>query len=191
MDTSAAPTTPADRRSSLLPTLLLLAAFLIVAVIFLTNVGSWYLAFKSVHVIFAVVWIGGGLLLTILGLAADRQSDAEGLAVVARQSALVGEKLFAPAGLIVLSMGIAMMINTDWGWNKFWVIFGLIGYAATFINGIAVLGPQSRKLAAQMQSSGATAPETQAAIKRILLLARVDMAVLLLVIVDMVTKPFS
>jgi hypothetical protein len=35
------------------------------------------------------------------------------------------------------------------------------------------------------------APETQAAIRRILLIARFDVAVLLLVIADMVTKPFS
>ena len=38
---------------------------------------------------------------------------------------------------------------------------------------------------------GPAAPETQAAIQRILLVARFDVAVLLLVVVDMVTKPFS
>ena len=36
-----------------------------------------------------------------------------------------------------------------------------------------------------------TAPETQAAIQRILLIARVDVAVLLLVVADMLMKPFS
>jgi len=50
----------------------------------------------------------------------------------------VGEKLFTPAAGIVLALGIAMMINTNW-----------------------------------------------------LLLARFDIAVLLLVIVDMVVKPFA
>jgi hypothetical protein len=42
-----------------------------------------------------------------------------------------------------------------------------------------------------MQTAGPTAPETQAAIKSILLIARFDIGVLLLVVVDMVTKPFS
>ena len=37
---------------------------------------------------------------------------------------------------------------------------------------------------------GPEAPETQAAISQILLIARVDVAVLLLVIIDMVAKPF-
>jgi hypothetical protein len=41
------------------------------------------------------------------------------------------------------------------------------------------------------ESNGPEHPETLAVIDRILLIARVDAAVLLLVIVDMVTKPFS
>jgi len=191
MENTTVASTPAEQRSSLLPTLLIVAALLIVAVVFATSSGSWYLAFKSAHVAFAVIWIGGGALLTILGLIADRQNDAEGLAVVARQAALVGEKLFAPAGLIVFSMGIAMMVNTDWGWNKFWVIFGLIGYASTFVTGLAVLTPRAKKLHELMTTVGPTAPQTQRAIREILLIARVDIAILLLVVVDMVTKPFS
>jgi uncharacterized membrane protein len=189
-NTSVATTASAGQRSSLLPTGLILAAFLVVAIIFASS-SSWYLGFKAVHVIFAVIWIGGGALLTILGLIADRQQDPEHMAVVARQAALVGEKLFAPAGLIVVTMGISMMVNTDWGWSKFWVIFGLLGYATTFVTGIAVLSPRAKRLAALMSTAGPTAPETQRAIREILLIARIDIAVLLLVVVDMVTKPFS
>ena len=55
---------------------------------------------------------------------------------IARQAAFVGERLFAPAGLIVFLMGIAMMINTNWGWGHFWIVFGLLGYAATFSVGL-------------------------------------------------------
>ena len=42
-----------------------------------------------------------------------------------------------------------------------------------------------------LAEKGPQAPETLAAISEILLIARVDTAVLGLVIVDMVTKPFS
>ena len=189
METTAT-SAPVEQRASLVPTALIGVAFLAVAVIFAAST-DWYLAFKSVHVIFAVIWIGGGALLTILGLIGERQNDPEQLAAVARQAALVGEKLFAPAGLIVLSMGIAMMTNTNWGWGHFWVIFGLIGYATTFLIGIAVLSPMSKKLNGLMQTVGPSAPETQAGIKRILVVARVDTAMLLLVVVDMVAKPFS
>jgi uncharacterized membrane protein len=130
-------------------------------------------------------------MLTILGLRAERSTDPLEMATLARQAAFAGEKFFAPAGLVVLLMGIAMMINTNWGWGRFWVIAGLIGYATTFVTGIAVLSPMAKKIDALMTEKGPTAPETQAAIQRILLVARVDIGVLLLVVADMVTKPFS
>jgi uncharacterized membrane protein len=188
METSAA-TTP-ERRSTLLPTALIAAAFLVVAVVFCST-SSWYFTFKAVHVGFAVIWVGGGFLVTVLALGAERSNDPAQLATVARQAAMVGEKLFSPAAGIVLLAGIAMMININWGWGHFWIIAGLVGFASSFVTGIAVLGPRSKRLHELMQTAGPLAPETQAAIKSILLITRFDMAVLALVVVDMVVKPFS
>ena len=179
-----------EQRPSLLPTALIAAAVLVVAIVFCSS-SSWYFTFKAVHVGFAVIWIGGGFLLTVLGVVAERQRDAEQLAVIAKQAALVGERLFSPASAIVLAAGIAMMININWGWGHFWIVAGLVGFASTFITGVGFLAPRSKKLHELMQTAGPTAPETQAAISQILLIARIDIAVLLLVIVDMVVKPFS
>jgi uncharacterized membrane protein len=189
METSAA-TTSGERQASLLPTGLIAAAFLVVAIVFCAS-SNWYSTFKAVHVGFAVIWVGGGFLLTILGLIAERQNDPVHLATVAKQAAMVGEKLFSPASGIVLLAGIAMMLNLDWGWGHFWITAGLVGFASTFVTGIGFLAPRAKKLHALMQTAGPTAPETQAAIKSILLIARIDIAVLLLVVVDMVVKPFS
>jgi uncharacterized membrane protein len=189
METTAATSTP-ERRASLLPTALIAAAFLVVAVVFCAS-SNWYSTFKAVHVGFAVIWVGGGFLLTVLGLIAERQNDPEQMAVVARQAAMVGEKLFSPAAGIVLLAGIAMMLNVNWGWGHFWITAGLVGFASSFVVGIAVLSPRAKDLDELMQTVGPHAAETQAAIKSILLIARFDMAVLLLVIVDMVVKPFS
>ena len=84
-----------------------------------------------------------------------------------------------------------MMININWGWGKFWVVAGLVGYALTFVTGIGVLSPLAKKIDLLLKEKGPAAPETQAAIQRILLVARFDIAILLLVVADMVTKPFS
>jgi uncharacterized membrane protein len=153
--------------------------------------GHWYALFRVIHIVLAVFWVGGGLTLTILGLRAERSTDATEMATLARQAAFTGEKFFAPAGVVVLLMGIAMMINTNWGWGKFWVIAGLVGYAATFVTGIGFLSPLAKKIDELIAEQGPTAPETQAAIQRVLMIARVDIGVLLLVVADMVTKPFS
>ena len=71
------------------------------------------------------------------------------------------------------------------------MVVGLIGYAMTMFTGIAVLSPQAKRITELAASKGPTAPETLAAIRRIMLVARFDVAVLLVVVADMVTKPFS
>jgi uncharacterized membrane protein len=166
-----------------------------VALVFAFNAtdahSTWFGVFKLIHVSVAVFWIGGGLLLTALALKAERAGEPEEMATIARQAAFVGERFFAPAGLLVLAMGITMVINLHLSWGTFWVDAGLVGYAITFTTGIAVLSPLSKKVAALLDEKGAAAPETQAAIQRILLIARVDVGVLLLVVADMLMKPFS
>src|SRR5436305_15254511 len=121
MDTSAS--TPPQARSSAPLTGVLAGVVLVVAIVFISNASwsnAWYSAFKAIHVLAAVIWIGGGAFLTILGVAAERKKDPVELATIARQAATVGEKLFEPAGLVVVAMGIAMMANTDWGGGGSW-----------------------------------------------------------------------
>jgi uncharacterized membrane protein len=191
MDTTTASEAPA--KPALTLTIALLGLVVLLVAIFAAEslYNGWYALFKTVHVTFAVIWIGGGFLLTLLGIIAEQKNDPNEIAIVARQAAMVSEKLFVPAGLIVFLMGIAMMLNTNWGWGKFWVIAGLIGYAATFTTGLLVLSPLAKKIDASVQANGATHPETIALVKRIMLGVRFDMALLFLVVADMVTKPFS
>ena len=177
-------------------TLLLLGVVIVVGIIFAFSSSvflpnNWYSLFKAVHVTFAVLWVGGGLVLTILALRAERGMDPNDIVNIARYAAFVGERIFAPAGLIVFLMGIAMMINTNWGWGKFWVIVGLLGYASTFLTGIGVLNPLTKQIDASSAEHGPTAPQTIALIKKTLLIVRIDVAVLLIVVLDMVTKPFA
>jgi uncharacterized membrane protein len=196
MDTPVPTAAPAEESTSGALTLILLAIVLVVAAIFAFSSSAlvpnhWYAVFKFVHIAFAVIWIGGGALLTILALVAERKDDPMEVVLVARQAALVGEKLFAPAGLVVFLMGVAMMLNTNWGWGKFWIDAGLVGYAITFVTGTAVLAPLAKRIKVSAEENGPTDPLTLALISRILLIARIDVALLFLVIADMVTKPFS
>ena len=186
-ETSAA--TPA--RGSLLPTALIFGAFLLFAIIFAVSAGHWYTAFMAIHVLFVVIWIGGGALLTVFGIMAERNQDTDQVGQIAKMAAFAGEKIFAPAGIVVVTMGIAMVLDAHLGFDHFWIIFGLLGFLATFLLGVGVLSPMAKKLNELVEEKGPTAPETQAVITKILLIARADVAMLLLVIVDMVTKPFS
>ena len=192
METSATTQTPA-RAAPLTLSFILIGVIALVVALFAAEslYNGWYALFKAVHVIFAVIWIGGGFVLTLLGLIAEQRNDPGEIAIVARQAATVGLKVFAPAGLIVFLMGIAMMLNTNWGWGKFWVVAGLVGYAMTFLTGLLVLDPLTKKIDASVHANGPTHPETIVLVKRVLFIVRFDMALLFLVVADMVTKPFA
>ena len=193
MDTPASTAAPSTR-ASLQLTFIVLAAVAVLVAIFAASssiYGGWYALFKTVHVTFAIIWIGGGFLLTVLAIIAEQKNDPEEIAIVARQAAMVSERLFVPAGLVVFLMGISMMLNTDWGWGTFWVVAGLVGYALTFTTGLVVLSPLAKKIDASVSANGATHPDTIALIRRIMLVVRFDIALLLLVVADMITKPFS
>ena len=188
---SAAPSS--TRAGWITPAILLVVAgvFLLFAFKATDAASTWFGVFKLVHVSFAVFWVGGGLLLTLLAARAERAKNPEDLANIARQAMFAGEKLFAPASGIVLAMGITMVINQHIGFGTTWVTIGLIGFAMSFVTGIAVLAPRARKLVGLFDTVGAAAPETQKAIGEIILIARVDVAVLLIVVADMLMKPFS
>jgi uncharacterized membrane protein len=177
-------------------TYLILAVVAVVGVVFAFSGSAfypsdWYTLFKAIHVTFAVIWVGGGFSIMINAIRAQRTWDPKQVVTVAQQAAFLGEKIFAPAGLVVFLMGIAMMINTNWGWGHFWIIVGLLGYAATFGIGIGVLSPLAKRIERSAVENGPEHPETLALIDRIMLIGRFDMGVLLIVILDMVTKPFS
>jgi uncharacterized membrane protein len=195
MDTPHPAEAPADRRASNTVTAVvgLAVVALVLVFVFNTNVftSDWYAFFKWVHVTGAVLWVGGGLALTILALWAERKQDPAEMAMLARQAAFIGERVFAPVGLLVFLAGIAMVINLHWGWGTSWIVIGLVGYAITFLTGLLVLGPQAKRIGQLIETVGADAAETQAAIRRILLIARVDQGVLLLVVAAMVVKPFT
>jgi len=195
MDTPATGSA-AERSGSNNLTYAILIAVAVIGVVFAFSgsaavMNNWYSLFKAVHVLLAVVWVGGGVTILIHGIRAQRGNDPKEIVTIAQQAAFMGEKVFAPAGLLTFLMGIAMMINTNWGWGHFWVVVGLLGYASTFVVGLFVLSPLAKKIAVSAQTNGAEHPETLALVERIMLIGRVDVAVLLLVVLDMVTKPFA
>src|SRR6476646_55351 len=103
MDTPHSAEAAADRRASNTVTAVGGLAVVALALVFLFNskvfTSNWYAFFKWVHVTGAVLWVGGGLALTILALRAERSAVPAEMAMIARQAAFVGERVFGPVGL--------------------------------------------------------------------------------------------
>ena len=86
-------------------------------------------------------------------------------------------------------MGIAMTINGDLDWGQFWLAFGLVAWAISTAIGVGFLTPRIKRLNALIQGRGERDAAVQAAVQPILLAARIDIALLLLIVIDMTLKP--
>ena len=178
------------RRTSVVTTSLIVAAFLVVSIVFATQT-TWYFVFKMLHVGAAVLWVGGGLFIAICAILAELANDDDQLLEIGRLADQVASKVFPLMSFVVLGFGFAMTANGNIGYEQFWIIFGLAAWAASAATGILFLTPETKRLTSAMAARGPTDPEVQARLRRILLVLRVDIAVMLLIVFDMVVKPFS
>jgi uncharacterized membrane protein len=150
---------------------------------------TWYTFFKSVHVTAAAVWVGGAMMIQALAFRIVRTGDAKRQADFAKDTEIVGMRLFIPTTWILLLAGIGMMINLDWSWGQNWVVFGLIAFALSFAVGAGFLGPEGGRIAKTIEREGPGSPAAQARIRRILMVSRCELVILITVVFNMVVKP--
>ncbi|TML53513.1 MAG: hypothetical protein E6G21_02490 [Actinobacteria bacterium] len=160
----AAPSAANRRRTSIIVTASIAVALVAVSIVFAAS-APWYFVFKMLHVGAAVVWVGGGLFITICAVLAELADNDDQLLQIGHWAETVAGRLFPAMSFVVLGFGIAMTMNGDIPYNQFWIIFA------------AEHGPK--------------APEVQARLRRILFVVRVDVALMFLIVFDMVVKPFS
>jgi uncharacterized membrane protein len=146
---------------------------------------------KSAHVLAAVMWVGGDVMLTLLALMTIALRDPVRLAQFAKQAAFLGATYFPPLSLILLGVGFGLVSKGDWGYSPTWIQIGIAGWVATFLVGAGYLGPHAKRLSRLLEDRPAEDREVQDLIRRILLVARIDAVLLLFLVVDMTAKPWS
>ena len=187
---AAAPPDARRRRTSVVVTAAIAIALVVVFIVFAAD-AQWYTVFKMFHVGAAVIWVGGGIFITICALLAEIANDDDQLLAIGHWAEVVAGRLFPVMSFVVLGFGIGMIENLNWGWDQFWIVFWLIAWGLSAATGIFFLGPEAKRLNAVAAEHGPKSPQAQARLRRILLVARVDVAILFVIVLDMVAKPFS
>src|ERR671935_1526346 len=165
------------RRTSLYVTGAVALALTAVSVIFAANT-QWYFVFKMIHVGAAVVWVGGGLFIAICAVLAELANDDDQLLQIGYWAEKVAGRLFPLMSFIVLGFGIAMTSNGDIGYNQFWLVFGLVAWALSAATGLLFFGPETKRLNKVAAEHVPKSPQAQARLRRILLVARIDVALM-------------
>ena len=151
-------------------------------------VVTWYEVWKTIHILMAVIWVGGAFTVQVLALFAIAVAAPRTEGRVREEAEKVGMRVFAPASLILVVMGFILVQKGHWDYHT-WVILALIAFALSFLTGIAFLGPESGRIAKAIAAEGPDSPAVIARINRILLVSRIELAILILIVIDMVIKP--
>ena len=150
---------------------------------------SRYEIYLTFHVLFAIVWLGGGLSMSLLGWRLSLANDARALAAFARGVEWIGNRVFIPASLGLLALGFLMIHDGGWSYSSLWIVIALAGFAVTFLTGALYLGPQSGKIGKLVEAEGADSPAVKAQIRRVLFVSRLDLITLFAIAGDMLVKP--
>jgi uncharacterized membrane protein len=143
---------------------------------------------KFVHVLAAMIWVGGLLAVGVLAIQVLRSRDRDAIARLVISLGVIGPLVFAPAMITVLGLGIWLVVDSDaWDFGQTWIWLALTLFAAAFLVGAIF---QSR--AAISAQRAATAGDDGEAVRQLRRWAWGMLLILLLLVVvtwDMVIKP--
>jgi uncharacterized membrane protein len=141
----------------------------------------------AIHVLSAVIWIGGAFFTQLVVLRAQR-GGAVSVAAFAKDVEFLGQRTFLPASLVLLATGI-WLVSRDVFTLDEWVVWGLVVIALSTITGAGFLGPESGRVGKLIDERGDDDPEVHRRLNRLFLVSRVELVLLASVVIVMVTKP--
>jgi len=149
------------------------------------TLSDWLL---FLHVLAAMVWVGGGVMLAVLAARVVRDPDPGAVGRFTGSLRVLGPLVLAPATVAVLGLGMWLVVDSEaWDFGQLWVQLGLGLFVAAFLVGAVW---QSRSALAATRAAGR---EDDAEARRQLRwwLAGYWLIVALLVVAvwDMTTKP--
>jgi uncharacterized membrane protein len=140
------------------------------------------------HIVAAMVWVGGGVMLAVQSTRVLRERDPGAVARFVSSMSVVGPVVLAPATVLVVGVGVWMVLDSSaWGFDQLWVQLALGLFAAAFVIGAAF---QSR--AALKANAAAQAGDAGEALRQLGRWSWGYRTILLLLLVatwDMVMKP--
>jgi uncharacterized membrane protein len=140
------------------------------------------------HVLAAMIWLGGTLALGALAAHTVRSGDRDAIARFIAWLPFFGPFVLAPATIGVVGFGIWLVVDSDaWSFGQTWIWLALALFAAAFVVGA---GFQSRfALGAQRASDAGDDAEAVRRLRRWSWGSRVILLLLVVATWDMVFKP--
>jgi len=150
---------------------------------------NWYLALKFLHVLGAVVWIGGMAATATITGRMIRTLDRAALASYFPHGMVLGQRMIGPSSILVLLTGIALVIIGKVGFGTFWVTWGFVGIIVHFVLGATLIRKRGMELASLLNSPTADDAQIATVGARLRQANLIYLLVMVSVIGAMVIKP--
>jgi uncharacterized membrane protein len=148
-----------------------------------------YNFYLFLHIVAAIIWLGGAFMVTITNVRLSQQHDRAGLASLGRQGNFYTRSVFMPAAVISLVTGILLTSTAGISFGALWITWGFTGIIVSIVLGAVLIRrtiEELGRLAAAPASNGARIGTLQ---QRVLLLSALNLLVLFSVVWGMVFKP--
>ena len=145
----------------------------------------------TVHVLAAILWVGGAVTLHILMRRTLRLPDRRAQHERFTELEWLGERFYPAFSLLLLIAGI-LLVTRDEGGFEFedtFIQIGLTGWVISFLIGIGFYGREGKKRAGIVETEGADSPAVASSFRRTAMVNSFELLILLLVVIDMTTKP--
>ena len=143
----------------------------------------------TVHILAVAIWIGAAMALQVIAV---RMGPSTHDAVVDRfalDAEVIGKVLFAPASVVVLITGVALVAHEHIRWTSAWILVGFGALVVTGAVGGAFLIPEGRRIAELAREPGHDPAVVRDRARRRLLVARVDLLALIVAVAAMIFRP--
>jgi uncharacterized membrane protein len=146
-----------------------------------------YTIVKFLHILTAVAWVGGAILLFVASEVAQRSPGPVfgGFSAIAAQ---LGNLFFIPVALSTLVLGIILTVMS-WSFADLWIILALAGIAVSIAFGIVIIKPTTDRIAGIAKTEGPDSPQVRALSAGLLHKGRFDLVLMVVIVADMVFKP--
>jgi uncharacterized membrane protein len=152
---------------------------------------TYYEALLFLHVLAAIVWVGGGIAVQFIVVRAEQTRNGAFMQALGDSSDWLAKRLFIPASLATLVLGILLTIEGPWTFDILWLDLGFIGFALSFLTGILFLKPEGERIGRAIAAHGPESAEVRHHVRRITIVERVQLVILVLVVGAMTIKPTS
>jgi uncharacterized membrane protein len=143
-----------------------------------------YTVVKSIHVLAATLWVGGGFAVNVAMMLAARSGEPANMLGAMRFAYALGHHVFPWLSLITLAMGI-WLTESFYDWGELWIGLGLLGLIVATAIGIFYLAPKAKGAIAGMESGQPPPPGRN----WVPVVARLNLLIVVAVLVLMVIRP--